>query len=192
MFNLGAQAEELRNPHVETRVSQEVRAQAKPSAVLVLITNEAEPRVLLTKRQNGIRFAGHMCFPGGRADPGESVVATALRESHEEIGLEPGAVEVLGSYGHYFTQAGYRIDPVVGLVSPDYPFVPDPVEVASIHYTPLQTMLDPAAYQLRSMMLGRSYFGYELPDNRIGGSTVSLMIGFLEWAARRVTELSKL
>lgn len=183
LFRSAPPAAEIRNPHLENRVASEVRDQATPSAVLVLVTQENHPRVLLTKRQQGIRFGGHMCFPGGRANPGEDIVTTALRESQEEIGLEPEAVEVLGSYGHYFTQAGYRIDPVVGLVAADYPYTPDAGEVASIHYASLQDMLDPAAYQLRSMMANRSYFGFELPDARIGGPTVSLMIGFLEWAA---------
>ena len=180
-FQAASAPVELRNPHRENRVSVATRERAIPSAVMVLITEEAEPQVVLTKRQQGIRFPGHMCFPGGRADPGESPVTTALRESHEEIGLRPSDVEVLGSYGHYYTQAGFRIDPIVGIIRADYEFEIDPAEVASLHYAKLQDVLDPRAYELTAMNAERAYFGFNAGGQRVGGPTVSLMIGLLEW-----------
>ncbi len=184
-FRSSSDEGEIRNPHIESRVSQIVRDSAKPSSVLVIVTDEAVPRVLLTKRQSGIRFGGHLCFPGGRADAGESVFTTALRESEEEIGLDPDAVEVLGTFGHYYTQAGFRIDPVVGIVAADYVYQPAPNEVASIHYTELSRMLNPDAYDLKNMTPERAYFGFETGEVRVGGPTVSLMIGFLEWCHKQ-------
>jgi mutator protein MutT len=150
---------------------------------MVLITDEAMPRVVLTKRQQGIRFAGQLCFPGGRTDTGETSLETALREAEEEIGLASGAVEVLGSYGHYYTQAGFRIDPFVGIVAADYAYQPDPAEVASLHYLPLSEVLNPAAYKLKPFNSERAYFAFEQEDVYVGGPTVSLMIGLLEWLA---------
>ena len=177
---------EIRNPHLESRVSEATRQSAKPSSVLILITEEPQPRVLLTKRQIGIRFGGHLCFPGGRADPGEGVIATALRESEEEIGLPQSQVEVLGSYGHYYTQAGFRIDPIVGIVDRSTQYAIEPSEVASIHYAQLGEMLDPAAYVMKSMHATRGYFGFDTGEVHIGGPTVSLMIGLLEWVSNQL------
>lgn len=178
---LEPQARRLRNPHLEGPVPEQVVAQAVPSAIMVLVTDEASPRVVLTKRQQGIRFAGQLCFPGGRSDPGETSLETALREAQEEIGLAKSAVEVLGSYGHYYTQAGFRIAPYVGIVAPDYEYQPDPSEVASLHYVPLADVLNPAAYRLKSFNAERAYFAFEQQGIHVGGPTVSLMIGLLEW-----------
>lgn len=178
--------DEIRNPHVESPVAESTRQTATPSSVLIAITNEIEPQVLLTKRHPGIRFGGHMCFPGGRADPGETVIATALREAEEEIGLSASQVDVLGSFGCYFSQAGYRIDPVVGIVPPKLTYVPEASEVASIHWISLADLLNPERYKLTRMNETRAYFGFDFFDSNndevhIGGPTVSLMIGFLEW-----------
>ena len=125
---------EIRNPHIEPRVSEQTRAAAVDSAVLVLITDEPVPRVLLTERQMGIRFGGHLCFPGGRADAKETMLDAALRES-EEIGVHPKSVDLLGDMDAT-TQAGYRIDPFVGIIEPDYPYRLSPAVVASLHFAP--------------------------------------------------------
>tara|TARA_R110002110_G_scaffold104437_2_gene263400 strand:- start:756 stop:1403 length:648 start_codon:yes stop_codon:yes gene_type:complete len=172
---------EIRNPHVESPVPEATRQSARASSVLIAITDEPQPQVLLTKRQVGIRFGGHLCFPGGIADPGETVIQTALREAEEEIGLVADQVEVLGSFGCYFSQAGYRIDPVVGVVAPDFNYTPEPSEVASIHWVPLEEMLNPASYKLTLMREERGYFGFDNHEIHVGGPTVSLMIGLLEW-----------
>jgi len=174
---------EIRNPHIELPVSAATKERAKPSSVLILLTREEHPLVMLNKRGSNIRFGGHLCFPGGRAEPGESVVDTALRESEEEIGLPRREVELLGSFGHYYSQAGYRIDPVVGIVQPQFEYQPDPSEVASIHWISLENMLDPGRYQFKWMREGRGYFGYDNDEIHVGGPTVSLMIGLLEWLA---------
>jgi 8-oxo-dGTP pyrophosphatase MutT (NUDIX family) len=174
---------EIRNPHIESPVSAATKKGAKASSVLILLTREEHPLVMLNKRGSNIRFGGHLCFPGGRAEPGESVVETAIRESEEEIGLPRSEVELLGSFGHYYSQAGYRIDPVVGIVQPQFEYVPDPSEVASIHWISLKDMLDPACYQFKWMREGRGYFGYDNDEIHVGGPTVSLMIGLLEWLA---------
>lgn len=173
----------IRNPHVEGAVSEATIASATPSSVLVVITDELTPRVLLTRRQQGIRFPGHMCFPGGRAEPNEPSLQTALRESEEEIGLAPAAVDLLGSFGHYFTQAGYRMDTFVGVVAPDYEYQPDVSEVASLHFFPLRDVLDPACYELRKFNQERAYFAFDQQGVHVGGPTVSVMIGLLEFLA---------
>lgn len=179
---------EIRNPHLEAPVTAETKKGAKASSVLILLTEQEKPMVMLNKRGSNIRFGGHLCFPGGRAEPGEEVIETALRESEEEIGLPRSEVELLGSFGHYYSQAGYRIDPVVGIVRPEFDYQPDPSEVASIHWISLKNMLDPGCYQFKQMRVGRGYFGYDNGEIHVGGPTASLMIGFLEWLALSVQE----
>ncbi|HKI73437.1 MAG TPA: CoA pyrophosphatase, partial [Pseudomonadales bacterium] len=128
-----------------------------------------------------IRFAGHICFPGGRVDPSdESAIATALRESEEEIALDPAEVDVLGALGDYYTQAGYRITPVVGLVSTNVTLSANPSEVEAIYRISLADMLRSQSYRLRHRTPTRGHYSYEEKDIRIAGPTVSLMIGLYE------------
>ena len=80
--------------------------------MLIAITDRAEPGVILTVRREHMRtHAGQIAFPGGRVDPGEDAVAAALREAHEEILLDPAAVEVVGAIEPYRTVTGYIVTP---------------------------------------------------------------------------------
>ncbi|RZM05661.1 MAG: NUDIX domain-containing protein, partial [Sphingomonas sp.] len=89
------------------------------AAVLVAITDRAEPGVILTQRTDTLRHhAGQVAFPGGRLDPGEDAIAAALREAEEEIALPPSAVELVGAVDRYRTGTGFDITPVIGVVPP--------------------------------------------------------------------------
>ncbi|NUQ17251.1 MAG: CoA pyrophosphatase, partial [Sphingomonas sp.] len=92
----------------------ELRAHAsKQAAVLIGITVREEPGVLLTVRREHLRaHAGQIAFPGGRLEQGEDPVADALREAHEEILLDPAAVELVGTIEPYRTVTGYVVTPV--------------------------------------------------------------------------------
>ncbi len=171
----------LRNPHVEPRVSEAVVNKATPSAVLLPILDLPEPRLLVTRRHHGIRFAGHVCFPGGKIDPTDiNPVAAALREAEEEIGLASASVEVLGSLGDYFTQTGFRITPVVALVDPLAPLKINPHEVASIHDITFRRLFVSKSYSLSWHSQDRGHFSFTEDGVRIAGPTVSIMIGFYE------------
>lgn len=120
------------------------------AAVLVPIINRPSGlTVLLTQRTTHLRdHAGQVSFPGGRCEFADaSPVATALRESHEEVGIAPAQVEVLATLPDYFTSTGYRITPVVGLVSPPLNLRLDDFEVAEVFEPPLGFLLDPANYR---------------------------------------------
>ncbi len=172
---------ELRNPHVEKLVSTNVRQESRDSAVLIPLIEDTHPRMLVTKRQANIRFAGHLCFPGGISDPGDvSAVDTALRETEEEVNLDVEDVEILGTLGDYYTQAGYRITPVVGVVQHPVKVDPNPREVESIHEISLAGVLNPDRYQLTWHGENRAHFSYSEKGIRIAGPTVSIMIGLLE------------
>lgn len=95
--------------------------------------------------QDEDRHSGEVAFPGGRADPGDrDSVATALREAREEIGLAPRHIQVLGQMRPLRTVSGYRVTPVVGLVT-TWPLDlrPDPIEVAEIFSLPLDWLREP-------------------------------------------------
>ncbi len=95
------------------------------------------PALLLTRRAAGLRqHAGQWALPGGRMDAGESAERAALRELHEEIGLNLGADAVLGRLDDYVTRSGYTITPVVVWAGPAQPLQINAHEVASVHRLP--------------------------------------------------------
>lgn len=119
------------------------------ASVLVPIVLREQPMVLLTERTVHLStHSGQIAFPGGRADPEDaSPAATALREAQEEVGLDPGFVEVLGALSTYVTGSSFIITPVVGLVRPDCALQPNPYEVADVFEVPLAFLLDPAHHR---------------------------------------------
>lgn len=186
-FSDARESPELRNPHIEPRVGAEVRGRARPAAVLIAAIARDNPTILVTRRHNRIRFAGHVCFPGGTVDPGDaSPIETALRETGEEIGLDPAAVEVLGCLGDYYTQTGYCITPVVGLLHSRPTLVPNPAEVDEIYEISFARMLNPENYRLTWRNRERGHISWHEGDIRIAGPTVSIMIGLYESLAGRV------
>jgi 8-oxo-dGTP pyrophosphatase MutT (NUDIX family) len=111
-----------------------------PAGVLVpLFVQGQELRVLLTQRTLMVKdHRGQIAFPGGVWDAADShLLATALRETFEEIGLAPETVEVLGSLPGVDTITGYQITPFVGLIPHPYDFKPSPQEVERLLALPL-------------------------------------------------------
>jgi 8-oxo-dGTP pyrophosphatase MutT (NUDIX family) len=160
-----------------------------PAAVLVAITNRPEPGVILTVRREHLRtHAGQVAFPGGRIDPGEDAVTAALREAHEEILLEPAAVEVIGTADPYRTVTDYLVTPVVGVIPPDLPLEPHEHEVADWFEVPLGFILDPANQQRRSALfhgLERHYYEIDWNGRRIWGATAAMIVNLarrLKWS----------
>lgn len=160
------------------------------AAVLVAVTDRAEPGVILTQRTEALRnHAGQIAFPGGRVDPGDvDAVATALREADEEIALPPARVRVIGTTDRYRTGTGFDITPVIGIVPPDLPLVPHEAEVASVFEVPLAFLLDPANQQERTAVWrGSERRFYEIlwQDRRIWGATAGMIVNLsrrLAWA----------
>ena len=159
-----------------------------PAAVLVGITDRADPGVILTVRREHMRtHAGQVAFPGGRIDPGEDSVGAALREAWEELGLDPDAAEVVGATDPYRTVTGYVVTPVLAVVRPDQPLSPHEHEVADWFEAPLNFVLDPANQQCKSALFqGRERHYYEImwEDRRIWGATASMIVNLsrrLQW-----------
>jgi 8-oxo-dGTP pyrophosphatase MutT (NUDIX family) len=160
-----------------------------PAAVLIAITERAEPGVILTVRREHMRtHAGQVAFPGGRIDPGEDAVAAAIREAHEELGLDPEALELVGELEPYRTVTSYIVTPVIGVVPPDLPLEPHEHEVADWFEAPLRYILDPANQVQRSALFqGRDRHYYEIMwgNQRIWGATAAIIVNLsrrLRWS----------
>lgn len=123
---------------------------ATPASVLIpVVMRPTGLTVLLTQRTAHLNdHAGQVSFPGGRAEEtDESPVHTALRESEEEVGLDPGQVEVIGTLPLFGTGSGFLVTPVAGLVTPPLNLKLDDFEVAEVFEPPLEFLLDPANWQ---------------------------------------------
>lgn len=112
--------------------------------------------MLLTQRTDHLSaHPGQISFPGGRAEPEDAdSVATALREAHEEIGLDVSEVEVLGQLPPYTTGTGFVVTPVVGLVRASASLTADPFEVAEVFEVPLAWLMDPGNHQRHAVEIG--------------------------------------
>lgn len=164
---------------------------ARPSAVLLTLADgEFGPEVLLTKRSMQLRHhKGEISFPGGRMDPGETPVQTALREAHEEVGLPPSVVEPQGELAHLNTIVSRSyIVPIVATVPEPIELRPASVEVERVMWVPVATLIEPGRY--RSERWGRPptdrliHF-FELDDETVWGATAHLLAVFLGAASRR-------
>ncbi|MEO9823590.1 MAG: CoA pyrophosphatase [Paracoccaceae bacterium] len=124
----------------------------RAASVLVPVTCSANPHVILTKRSSALKHhPGQVAFPGGKVeDSDEDETAAALREAQEEIGLSPEGVTVLGSLPSHETVTGFRVTPVVAIVSDGFVPFPDTGEVAEVFRVPLEHLLNQQNYSVQS------------------------------------------
>jgi 8-oxo-dGTP pyrophosphatase MutT (NUDIX family) len=153
----------------------------KPAAVLVpLILHRDTPTVLLTCRAAHLtNHAGQVSFPGGRIEPGETPEQAALRESAEEIGLDPSLPALAGRMPSHRTGTGYEITPILGMIEPGFSLTPDPAEVAAAFEFPLAILLDPhAPRRERKEWKGRmrEYWVWPHGEHFIWGATATILV----------------
>ncbi|MEX1167541.1 MAG: CoA pyrophosphatase [Hydrogenophaga sp.] len=119
------------------------------AAVLLPLVMRERLTLLLTQRSMHLpSHAGQIALPGGKLDPSDAdAVWAALRETHEEIGIEPGRIEVLGTMPDYVTGTAFVITPVVGLLAPGFELRPNPGEVDEVFEVPLDFLMDPANHR---------------------------------------------
>lgn len=158
---------------------------ARHSAVLVTLADGAAgPEVLLTRRSWELRsHRGEMSFPGGRTDPGETPVETALREAHEEVGLDPATVTVRGELPHLNTVVSRSyIVPKVATVAEPFALEAQTMEVDRVLWVPLAEFTRPDTYRSEVWGIGptdRTLHFFELDDETVWGATARMLVDLL-------------
>lgn len=125
----------------------------RQAGVLVALTDEAMPRVLLGRRAlHLVLHPGEVAFPGGKREAGDrGPWDTALREAEEEVGCPPAAVRPLGELPPLTTRSGFSIHPCLGSIPSGLPLYADPNEVAELLLVPLARFVDPAGWHVCRM-----------------------------------------
>lgn len=172
------------NPAWRASVSPE--RTLRPAAVLVPIIERRDVlRVLFTRRADHLpAHAGQVSFPGGRAEDGDAdAVATALRETEEEIGLNRQFVSIIGALDAYETGTGFSIKPVVAFVREGFELKADAAEVAEIFEVPLRFLLDPTNHE-RHMRVWqgreRHFYAMTFDGHYIWGATAGMLMNLYE------------
>jgi len=130
----------------------------RPAAVLIPLfqSNDSPDRniswhVLLTRRTNSVaEHQGQVAFPGGQADPADTTPEmTALREAHEEIGLDPIRVRILGRMDNLWTITNYLVTPIIGVIQWPFPIQLEETEVSRVFSIPLDWLADPKNHEIK-------------------------------------------
>jgi len=156
------------------------------AAVLVPLHGWPEaPGLIFTERRGDLRrHAGEISFPGGRRDPGEELIDTALREAEEEIGLDRANVEIAGALppiGTFVTS--YKVHPYVGLIEPGLSFTPNADEVESVIVASLDDLV--AGFEMKRLVrrgvpIKTETYAVDRGDTVIWGATARILTTFLE------------
>lgn len=169
--------------------AERAAARRAASVLVPIVTRPEQLTVLFTRRTTHLKnHSGQISFPGGGEEPGDAhPEATALREAHEEIGLDPSCVELLGRLSDYHTRTDFRVTPVVGLVAPPFELRLDAHEVDEAFEVPLSFLLDPANHQRHAREFqGRSVPYYAIPyrDYYIWGATAGMLVNLYRYLAQ--------
>jgi 8-oxo-dGTP pyrophosphatase MutT (NUDIX family) len=170
----------------------------KPAAVAIALTEADDAAggtaVLLTLRAAGLRaHSSQWALPGGRCDDGETQVTAALRELHEELGLELREANVLGLLDDYPTRSGYLITPVVVWADASAAIAPNPEEVASVHRIALGDIERADAFDFTTIPEStRRVIRFRHAGQFIHAPTAALIYQFREVLAGRETRVAEL
>ena len=162
----------------------------RPASVLIPVQMVAGyAQLILTKRSARLKHhPGQIAFPGGKQDESDAnPAAAALREAHEEIGLPPGLVQVLGELPTHETVTGYVMTPVLGFVRDSFDEKPEAGEVDEIFLVPLDHVINPANFRIEARRWqGRRRYYYAVPFGPyyIWGATARILRALAERVAR--------
>lgn len=167
----------------------------RPAAVLILIglrESDGTPEILFTRRTEHLEtHKGQYAFPGGMRDPeDESIVATALREAEEEMGISPTEVEVFGALPEIWTPSGFSVTPVIGFLKPGIEEIrlePNPAEIDFWFWCKLDRFREEGVYstEMREVMHEGDLRVvkvdvYQMDTHRIWGATGAMLRNFID------------
>lgn len=169
--------------HPDQHINRLIDSADLPSAgfrnAAVLIPISAGSVILTLRTEHLSSHPGQVSFPGGTTDAGDAdAIATALRESEEEIGLRAESVQVVGQLGNLLMPSGYCVTPVVGILTAGTRLTPSPREVAHIFSVPVSIALNCASYQRTRVMLQdteREVLEFHHEGYRIWGATATIL-----------------
>lgn len=175
----------IRHPESIAFQSRFKNTHANAAVLIPIICSDQNLQVILTRRAEHLRHhPGQISFPGGSKEPNDvSASATALRETHEEIGVSPEQVQILGQLGDYYTVSGYRVTPIVGLIAQQPELILDPNEVCETLTVPLNFLMDPTNFSLCETLYEgekRHYYSAHYQDHHIWGVTAGIIMALYE------------
>jgi 8-oxo-dGTP pyrophosphatase MutT (NUDIX family) len=157
----------------------------REAAVLIPVFRAEEDHcLLLTRRTEEVQtHKGQISFPGGMREENETLAATAIRETYEEVGIEAGSIEILGRFHDYISITGYRVTPFAGFVRSPFRTERQVHEVAEILHVPFRTFLDPDLLRIERNaypgMDGDAYF-YTYGAHQVWGLTARIIKEFFD------------
>ncbi len=170
---------------LEQRLRFARRTRPAHAAVLIAITQEAEPKVLLTRRSIYLNnHAGEVSFPGGKRDPTDlSNIDVALREAWEETALNPFDVKLIGDLPMERAKSGILVKPVVGLIPPEVELIAQPTEIDRIFFASLSDLIaaQPMPYEVRLARQSIYFPSLQVENEVIWGLTARILISLFQY-----------
>ncbi len=155
------------------------------AAVLLAMTDEDDPQILLSKRAGHLnQHAGEVSFPGGKRDPSDtSNIAVALREAWEETALDPFSVRLLGELPTQKARSGLRVKPIVGVIPTDALLVAQPDEIEKLFFVRLSFLLNEKPTQYRVQMKAGAFVvpSFQVDDEVVWGLTGRILVDLVRF-----------
>lgn len=168
---------------LQQRLSFSPRARPADASVLIALTDEAEPRILLTRRSMRLNsHAGEVSLPGGKRDAADtSNIVVALREAQEETGLSPFSVRLLGELPSQRARSGLWVKPIVGVVPANSPLVAQPDEIDRIFFVKLSDLLQRQPQPYAVKLSGRVFHvpSFQLENEVVWGLTGRILVSMI-------------
>jgi 8-oxo-dGTP pyrophosphatase MutT (NUDIX family) len=171
--------------HLQQQLRFSKRIRPAHAAVLIAITQEEEPKVLLTRRSVTLNnHAGEVSFPGGKRDPQDtSNIVVALREAYEETALNPFDVDLLGDLPMQRARNGMLVKPIVGLIPPDVQLVAQPTEIDRIFFASLRQLMQaqPVPYEVRFAHQSLYFPSLRVENEVVWGLTARMLMSLFRY-----------